>query len=144
MKTHLTKITDLLIRTGSRARKSSQTEMDVKIAKGLMEWIDSKSFCRNNESISDVAEAIGVSSEALSYYCNHVLRMHFASFRKILRLKEAKELIRKNPYASIISIAYSVGIYDKCNFRRQFYEEFGIPPSEWRRKCRKIYELKLH
>ncbi len=134
---------DLIIRTGSRAKKSSQTEMDVKIAKGLMDWISAKAFCRGSDSLNDVADSIGVSAAALSYYCNHVLGTHFATFRKILRLKEAKELIKANPYASLVSVAYSVGIYDKCNFRRQFHEEYGLPPSEWRRRCRKLYELKV-
>ena len=86
-------------------------------------------------SMAEVAEEFGVSEEALSFYFSSVVGERFSSFRKRLRLEEARRLICENPDSKLSHVASRVGIPDKCNFRKQFYSVYGIPPSEWQRQC---------
>ena len=143
MKRIINKMLRMALKTSTAIAKPSQGAIDEKISENLRLWIDSKAFCRQNETIPKVAEQLGVSPESLSYYCTHVLGEHFSTFRKKLRMEEAKSLIRKNPDAPIADIAVSVGIPDKANFRRQFYECFGFPPSEWRKRCKVLRMMHL-
>jgi len=126
-----------LLHAKSAAVKSSQRPLDDRITAGLETWIDEKGFCRTDENLAEVAERIGVSPDALSYYCSNIIGEHFGTFRKRLRLEEAKSLIKEDPQRTLISVAASVGILDRGNFRRQFYELYGYSPSEYRQKCLK-------
>lgn len=126
-----------LMRFNSAVSSSNQKGVDKKITKALQGWIADKKFCIPDQTLSEVAEDLDVSPNAFSYYCVTVLKERFTSFRKKLRLAEARAIIERNPDEKLINVAYMVGIQDKCNFRRQFYEVYGMTPGEWREKCRK-------
>lgn len=125
----------LLMRCYSTIAEPSQRTLNARIARQFHLWIAEKKYCRPDLSMADVAEEFGVSEEALSFYFSNVVGDRFSSFRKKLRLEEARRLICENPACKLSHIANRVGIPDKCNFRKQFYSVYGFPPSEWQRQC---------
>lgn len=124
-----------LMRCYSTFAEPSQRTVNERIARQFHLWIAEKKYCRHDMSMAEVAEEFGVSEEALSFYFSNVVGERFSSFRKKLRLEEARRLICENPDCKLSQIAGRVGIPDKCNFRKQFYSVYGIPPSEWQRQC---------
>ena len=125
----------LLMRCYSTIAEPSQRTVNERIARQFHLWIAEKKYCRHDTSMADVAEEFGVSEEALSFYFSNVVGERFSSFRKKLRLEEARRLICENPDCKLSQVAGRGGIPDKCNFRKQFYSVYGIPPSEWQRQC---------
>ena len=125
----------LLMRCYSTIAEPSQRTVNERIARQFHLWIAEKKYCRHDMSMAEVAEEFGVSEEALSFYFSSVVGERFSSFRKRLRLEEARRLICENPDSKLSHVASRVGIPDKCNFRKQFYSVYGIPPSEWQRQC---------
>ena len=124
-----------LMRCYSTIAEPSQRTVNERIARQFHLWIAEKKYCRHDMSMAEVAEEFGVSEEALSFYFSSVVGERFSSFRKRLRLEEARRLICENPDSKLSHVASRVGIPDKCNFRKQFYSVYGIPPSEWQRQC---------
>lgn len=124
-----------LMRCYSTFAEPSQRTVNERIARQFHLWIAEKKYCRHDMSMAEVAEEFGVSEEALSFYFSSVVGERFSSFRKRLRLEEARRLICENPDSKLSHVASRVGIPDKCNFRKQFYSVYGIPPSEWQRQC---------
>lgn len=109
----------------------TQTEIDSRITEGLERWIAEKGFCRLDSGIDSVAEAINVNTHALSYYCRNVLKIKYLSWRKELRISEACRIMRENPELSSADVGRRVGIPDRTNFRRQFFEITGMTPSDF-------------
>lgn len=124
-----------MLRSNSFFAEKSQRAVDARIAAGLEKWVEDKGFCRSDQSLEDVAALFDVSAEALSFYCSAVMGERFSTMRKNLRLHEARRLIAENPREHLTKIAYSVGILDKGNFRKQFYGLFRCTPGEWREDC---------
>jgi len=126
------------LRANSAVAGSSQRKVDEKITRALELWIAEKRYCLPEQTLQDVARDLDVSAEAFSYYCTNVLGERFGSFRKKLRMAEARRIIEQEPECRMVNVAFRVGIADKCNFRRQFFEMYGCAPSEWKRRCRAV------
>lgn len=122
-------------RMSVRSSKNTQTVIDARITEGLDRWIAEKGFCRPDSGLESVAETINVNREALSYYCRTVLHVKFLSWRKQLRINEACRIMKEKPGTSISDLAQLVGIADRSNFRRQFFEITGFTPSEFLESC---------
>ncbi len=135
MKKLYSRILSMLLHANTKRSATALSSVNRKISKGIQKWIEDKGFCRSDQTVSDFAEEIGVTEESLAYYSSAVLGERFSTFRKRLRLTEAHRLIEENPKEKIHVIAFRVGISDKANFRRQFYEQYGMAPSEWQKEC---------
>jgi len=103
-----------------------------KTFEALENWIQEKRYLEGDKSMTKVAEEMGVSSDDLAYFCHNRLKTNFLTWRKELRIMEAKRLIRENPEIPIYLVAKRVGINSKANFRRQFVEVTGVTPTKWR------------
>lgn len=106
----------------------------------LEKWVGERKYTSPDSTLEDVAKDIGISSLQLAYYFRTVIGQSFQTWRKRLRIRDAQVLIAQNPEKSIASIGYSVGIMDKSNFRRQFLEETGMTPMEYRKEILGITE----
>ena len=115
--------------------KTLQNKIDSRIRRALADWIAAGKHHEEYPSMDAVAEDLGVSKEQLSYFFTNRLRQRFRSWRKELRIEEAKSLLLSFPHLSASAIGAMVGIPDKSNFRKQFYELTGCTPSEWRAAC---------
>ena len=129
-----TGMVNYLIRAYSGISAPTQRSVNSRISRKLPVWIAEKRFCLS-ETLIQVAEYFGASEEELSYYFATVVGERFTTFRKRLRLEEARQIIRDNPELRILVVANMVGIVDKCNFRKQFFAMYGYSPSEWQKKC---------
>ena len=108
-----------------------QQALDARTALVLEEWVRQRGYCRPDMAMEAVADELDISKEQLSYYCRVVLGESFLTWRKHLRSAEAQRLLRRDPDLSLQMVADRVGIMDKTNFRRQFYEVCGCFPAEW-------------
>lgn len=109
-------------------RKKAPLEMKI-----LMDdWVAQKGFCESDMTLEAVSEQLGVRRETLSSFCIRNYGMAFLSWRKELRIAEAKRLMSENKDLSFRIIGEMVGIPDRSNFRRQFIDVTGMTPSEWK------------
>ena len=134
MKKAICQLVKYLMRAYSVAKQPVQKRVNGRISRKLAVWVAEKRYCET-ESLAQVASEFGVSEEELSYYFSTIVGMRFTTFRKDLRIEEARRLICEQPDMRLLVVANRVGITDKCNFRKQFYEKFGVSPSDWQRKC---------
>ncbi len=102
------------------------------VVASMDKWFKDKGYCQSDQSMGDVAEKFGISKDELSWYCHSTYGCGFLSIRKELRIYEAKRIIEENPFLPLNTIGEMVGISDKTNFRRQFFEVTGETPQEYR------------
>ena len=103
-----------------------------KVEKSLVKWVKDGKHRECYESLEDIIEDLGVTHQELKYFCTLRFGKPFLTWRKELRMEEAKELLKNKPKTPICHIAYDLGFSDKSNFRKQFKEVVGCNPSEWR------------
>ncbi len=111
-----------------------------KVEKKLAVWIDEGKHHEPDISMDDILDDLGLTRKELSFYCSHVLKTKFLTWRKTLRINEAKELLLKHPNTPACHIGFAVGLYDKSNFKHQFRELVGCTPTEWRKRNLKEYD----
>ena len=82
----------------------------------------------------EAAEEMGITLEQLAFYFKMYIGMDFRSWRKHIRIEKSKILMRQMPHLNYSTIGEYVGIPDRGNFRREFYEVCGMWPSEWKER----------
>lgn len=103
-----------------------------KIGRRLEVWVKEKRHLEEYGSTDDLLNELGITNKELSFYCSRVFQKRFVTWRKELRINEAKELLLKHPKAPVCHIGFAVGFSDKSNFRHQFKKVVGCTPNEWR------------
>lgn len=106
--------------------------LDRRIRRSIDEWVALGHHRDNYDSLDAIAADLNVSKEQLSYFFSHTVGQRFSSWRKSIRIEDAKILLLTRDDLSVTQIGTLVGIPDKSNFRRQFYEITGCFPCEWR------------
>lgn len=96
------------------------------------------SFIENNIdnaslSVNDIANEFGMSRSALYTKINEVIGQAPAEYIRSIRLNKASELLRSKEL-SIAQVAYMTGFNDPHYFGKAFKREYGITPSEYRKK----------
>ena len=103
-----------------------------KVARSLERWLNEGKLHECYDSLEDIIEDLGVTHAELKYFCTMKFGKPFLTWRKELRMEEAKELLQNHLEIPICHIAFGLGFSDKSNFRKQFKEIVGCTPSEWR------------
>ena len=85
---------------------------------------------REKITLSDVAEAVGISYGHLSKCFKQVEGISFNTYLMEVRMEEAKRLM-KEENLSISEIAYEVGIGDPNYFSKCFKKQTGLSPKEY-------------
>lgn len=98
----------------------------------LNAWVEKKGYCLPDSSIQHSASRIGTDSVKLFRYFA-MQNTDFRTWRTELRMKEALELMKKEPETSVSTIGRRVGITDRSNFCRQFKAIYGQTPDIWRK-----------
>ena len=89
------------------------------------------SYADSGLSLTMLCDRFHLSSKSItSYYYRHY-GMTYLKHVKRLRIEKAKELLRRSD-DPIDSIAQAVGYTNTLSFRRNFKEETGLTPSDWR------------
>jgi len=136
MKLFLKGVLNLAAHLGSHSRSASQKINNTRITALLQRWVEDKGYARQDEGMEDIAYKLGISKEELSCYSRCVLHKNFLTWRKELRIKEAKELFKDEPELSCKQVGELVGIPDLSNFRKQFYEVNGVTVKDYMDKMR--------
>ena len=104
------------------------------VDKRLGDWVAAGKYKLNYSSIDDILKELDVTSDELSYFCATRFGKSFLTWRKELRIEEAKRMLVDYPRIPAYKIGKSLGIADKADFRHQFKSATGMTPSEWREK----------
>ncbi len=83
--------------------------------------------------IDDIAKALGISRSVLYGKVKSIFGYSPNDFVKNLRISHACHLLVNNPEMNISEIAYSVGFSDPKYFARNFKQNTGKSPSEYRK-----------
>ncbi len=105
-----------------------------KVERQLARWIEEGKHHEPDISMDDILDDLGLTRKELSFYCSRVLKKKFLTWRKELRINEAKALLIQHPEVPACHIGYVVGLCDKSNFRQQFRDIVGCTPLEWRER----------
>ena len=97
-------------------------------------WVREKGFTKPLSTVGELAADIGVPPDQLNVFVRLETRKTVLTWRKDLRIREARHLLLEYPDLPLATIGEMVGIDDKSNFKRQFAEVVGMPPRLWREK----------
>ncbi|MBR4774685.1 MAG: helix-turn-helix transcriptional regulator [Bacteroidales bacterium] len=98
----------------------------------LNAWVEKRGYCLPDRSVQAAASRIGTDSVKLFRYFA-MQDTDFRTWRTGLRMKEAVELMKREPQTSTSAIGRRVGINDRSNFCRQFKDIYGVTPDNWRK-----------
>ena len=105
-----------------------------KVREAVNRWILRRGFAKELPTLEQIADDIGVPAELLSIYIRTRTRKSVLSWRKELRIREARRLLLRFPDLPVSVIGEMAGIGDKSNFKRQFCQATGMTPRRWREK----------
>ena len=87
----------------------------------------------NDITLEEVSKASYVSSSHLSYLFRTKLNTKFKSVMFILKVNEARKLIKDNPRESLTNIAVKVGFNDLSHFGKTFKKHEGLSLGQFRK-----------
>ena len=133
------RITDGIKNLLRRRQRSNEEAARMKKAIEIVEprlkiWIAEGNYRKKYDSMDSILKELGLAADELSYYCSNRLNTTFLSWRKVLRMEDAKRMLLEYPEMPTSKIANELGISDKSNFRHQFKSVTGLSPSAWREK----------
>ena len=107
-----------------------------RVREAVDSWVRRQGYRKPLTTVEQIAADIGVHPEDLTVYVRMISGLSLLSWRKQLRIADAKVLLADYPELPVSMVARMVGIDDKSNFRKQFTEETGVSPREWRRRLK--------
>lgn len=128
---------DILLRVRDTLEKNQyknpvSLEEAEKIRKKLTELMEAGFYTKNDLTLKECAEEIGVSLNRLSQYLNEHEKMNFNSYINRLRIDRACELF-KEADRSAVSVAYEVGYNNYTTFQISFKKIRGQSPATFRK-----------
>lgn len=85
-------------------------------------------------TLEGLAGIASVSPSHLSRTFHRVVGVPLRTYVRILRLERATALLRTSPDLSLTTVAIEAGFYDLPHFDKIFRKQFGISPSELKRR----------
>jgi AraC-like DNA-binding protein len=106
----------------------------VALEERLEQWVADKRFIEKGITIDTLATCLYTNHKYLSTYINTRKKQTFREWINDLRIKEAQNLLNRNPDMTINEIAHSTGYSDKSHFLRRFKEHTNLSPTDWKNK----------
>jgi len=100
--------------------------------------LDEDDFC-----IKKLSVEMGMSHSHLYQKVKELSGQSLNGFIRWIRLKKAAELLINTP-CNVNEAAVQVGISDVRYFREQFHKQFGVNPSEYIKRYRKVFSAKYY
>lgn len=88
---------------------------------------------KHSSTIKQMAHSVNLSEPHLQLLFKREVGMSPIQYRRALRLEKARELLEES-FMRVKEIGFSVGMSDQSHFVRDFKQEFGVTPSEYRRQ----------
>ena len=92
-----------------------------------------KMYQNENLSLALLADAMKISHHQLSELINSQYEMGFSQYIRLQRVEAAKQLLKSEADASILSISMEVGFKSQSNFYAAFKEITGDSPGNYRK-----------
>ena len=92
-----------------------------------------KLYQNENLSLAMLADAMTISHHQLSELINSQYEMGFSQYIRLQRIEAAKQLLKSEADASILSISMEVGFKSQSNFYAAFKELTGDSPGNYRK-----------
>ncbi|WP_066628741.1 hybrid sensor histidine kinase/response regulator transcription factor [Labilibacter marinus] len=108
------------------------TNVDEKFLVNVMKIIEDR-IGDPDFTVTEIAAKCGVSQPSLSKKITALTGLKPKLFLRNIRIKRAAQLLRLNEL-NISQITYEVGFIDLKHFRSCFKEEYGVSPSEYKRR----------
>ena len=107
----------------------------------VMYLIDEKPYLRANLSIGNLTDKLNIPKHFISQIINDSLNHTFYSLINSYRVAEAKERIKADQDCrlTLLAIAFDSGFNSKSGFNRNFKQETGMTPLEYRNKAKRLY-----
>ena len=102
------------------------------VRKAVSAWVAANGFERPLPTVAEIAADMGVPEMQLNRFIRAWYGKTVLSWRKELRIEEAKRLLLSLPDLPVSEIGRMVGVEDKSNFRKQFTELVRMSPRAWR------------
>lgn len=103
------------------------------LQESLLQLMEREQLYRDEKlSLADLADELALSTHQVSELINQEMGKNFSAFVNDYRIREACELLRKEPERSTLDIAFAVGFGTKSSFHRAFQKHTGKTPSEYR------------
>ena len=90
-------------------------------------------YCKGNPELDDVASALSIPRDELSQYVHQTLKTNLVAWVSEQRLRHCAEAIALAD-RKITEIAAATGYNDVPTFTRAFKRQYGVAPSEYRKK----------
>jgi AraC-like DNA-binding protein len=100
-------------------------------------WVADKEFTRQGVTVDILAARLFSNPKYISTYINTHKKQTFRKWINELRIEEAKSILIREPDSALAEVALRTGYADKSHFLRQFKEQNGLTPTEWRRQVSK-------
>ena len=99
----------------------------------IEQWVSSKAFTESGITIITMANSLNTNRTYLSAYINNNMQMNFNAWINLLRIEEARKILKSSDNLSIADIAFRLGYADHSSFSRQFKKITGFSPVQWRK-----------
>ena len=108
--------------------------MDQRIRKAIAEMED---HLNTELSLDVMAESVNLSTSRFRHLFKTETGITPAQYLKSLRMSRAKELV-ETTFLNIKEIMCSIGVRDKRHFAKDFERTYGLTPTQYRARCRRI------
>jgi AraC-like DNA-binding protein len=124
---------DEVVRLGYSNSTLNNLNVDGCIKK-LSELMDSSKMYQNeNLSLAILSDEMEISNHQLSELINTQFKLGFSQYIRLQRIEAAKQLLKTELSASILSISMQIGFKSQSNFYAAFKEITGESPGSYRK-----------
>jgi AraC-like DNA-binding protein len=96
--------------------------------------LESRPYLKNDLTLAELAELVGVSSHHLSQVINEQFERNYFDFINQFRVQEAEMLLLQSaPKMSVLAIAMESGFNSKTAFYEAFKKRTGMTPTQFRK-----------
>ncbi len=130
----------------SKYEKSGLTErLSIELKEKLLTLLNQdKIYKQNDLTLNKLSELLNTTKHNTSQIINEHFKLNFNKLINSYRIKEAKEILKKNSNSknfSIIDVAYEVGFNNKVTFNKSFKKINKITPSEYIKSLSLVSDL---
>ena len=110
----------------------TETRAEKRLTEALDQWVKNERYLCPDVPLEEVAIELNTDVDSLhDYFLSHK-GVLFRTWRVMLRIEKAKQLLEMNPKIKISELQTQVGFSDKSYFFRRFKQVTGKTPNEYR------------
>ncbi len=104
----------------------------IAIGEALRRWVSEERYLVPDTTMDEIVAYFGVTRRQLSTYFAEVMHMQFRTWRNILRIDHAKQVLENESDITASQLAARSGFPNASNFYNEFRKQTGMTPGEYR------------